>query len=244
MSNNVSAKRTTTLLFAFVVSIALVAADLIVLAQDQDEQSRGAMIVNKNTNTQSESTTTNTSSRRRGTRRNRRNRRSRSSSASTDTSAEAGGTTSILEDSGERSPGEQTDLSGTYTGAINFPDGSLEGDGTLTINGNQFTLTSGSESKSGRLTAVKTRGYTGVAMQFDGVSPTTTSGTPYIVSARAIKRGDNLTLTNVEGSDRIFTFGSHGSSSVGNRAARVRRGRRRKAPAHTMENTNTNTSTP
>ena len=39
---------------------------------------------------------------------------------------------------------EQTDLSGTYTGTVNYSEGGMSGDATLTITGNNFTLTSGS----------------------------------------------------------------------------------------------------
>ncbi len=43
---------------------------------------------------------------------------------------------------GTSSGGEQTDLSGTYTGNVNFPDHGMTGESTLTITGNKFTLTS------------------------------------------------------------------------------------------------------
>ena len=41
---------------------------------------------------------------------------------------------------------EQTDLSGTYTGTVNYPDGGMTGEATLTITGNNFTLTAGAST--------------------------------------------------------------------------------------------------
>ena len=51
---------------------------------------------------------------------------------------------------------EQTDLSGTYTGKADHGNGQPPQDTTLTITGNNFTMTSGSETHSGRITAVTT----------------------------------------------------------------------------------------
>src|SRR6188768_4302550 len=56
---------------------------------------------------------------------------------------------------------EQVDLSGTYTGKARHDKGAAQ-DATLTITGNNFTMTSGSETHSGRITAVTTCGYTAV----------------------------------------------------------------------------------
>src|SRR4051812_46713182 len=49
---------------------------------------------------------------------------------------------------------EQTDLSGTYMGKADHGNGQPAQDTTLTITGNTFSMTSGSETHSGRLTAV------------------------------------------------------------------------------------------
>lgn len=110
---------------------------------------------------------------------------------------------------------EQTDLSGTYTGKIDYPDAGLTGDATLTITGNNFTLTAGSASQSGRVTAVTTCNYTGVTMMFGDLTPPTPGPNPPpalpAVSLRAKKVGDRVTLNTVPGEKRMFSFGSAGS---------------------------------
>ncbi len=109
---------------------------------------------------------------------------------------------------------EQTDLSGTYTGKVNYPDASLTGDATLTIMGNNFSLAAGSTTQSGRVTAVTTCGYTGVTMMFGDLTPPTPSPNPPAalpaVSLRAKKMGDRVTLMSVPGEKRMFSFGSGG----------------------------------
>jgi hypothetical protein len=113
---------------------------------------------------------------------------------------------------------EQTDLSGTYTGTFDCADAGLTGETTLTITGNQFTT---SDGKSGRITAATTRGYTGVAMQFGELvlaKGTTPGVSPIIVSMRAKKSRDRLTLTSVPGATRVCSFTPAGAS----RAARHR----------------------
>jgi hypothetical protein len=122
---------------------------------------------------------------------------------------------------------EQADLSGTYTGKINYPDASLTGDATLTITGNNFTLTAGSTTQSGRVTAVTTCGYTGATMMFGDLTPPTPSPNPPpampAVSVRVKKVGDRVTLMTVPGEKRSFSFGSVGA------ARPVRKHRTRKA---------------
>src|SRR5207248_565068 len=73
---------------------------------------------------------------------------------------------------------EQTDLSGTYTGKVDYSDAGLTGDATLTITGNNFTLTAGSATQSGRVTAVTTCGYTAATMMFGDLAPVTPSPNP------------------------------------------------------------------
>ena len=73
---------------------------------------------------------------------------------------------------------EQTDLSGTYTGKANHGNGEPAQDATLTITGNNFTMTSGSETHSGRITAVTTCGYIGVTMMMGDLTPPTPSPNP------------------------------------------------------------------
>ena len=117
----------------------------------------------------------------------------------------------------------QTDLSGTYTGVINCLDAS--GDATLTITGNQFTL-SGASSRTGRITAVTTRGYTGATLRFDAAA----GGTPTSVSVRARKMGDRLMLSPVPGETNKCTFApGRGGAGMGMGGRRGRRGRRRGA---------------
>lgn len=107
---------------------------------------------------------------------------------------------------------EQADLSGTYSGKVNYPDASLTGDATLTITGNNFTLTAGSATQSGRITAVTTCGYTGATMMFGDLTPPTPSPNPPpalpAVSLRARKMGDRVTLMTVPGEKRSFSFGT------------------------------------
>ena len=107
---------------------------------------------------------------------------------------------------------EQADLSGTYSGKVNYPDASLTGDATLTITGNNFTLTAGSTTQSGRITAVTTCGYTGATMMFGDLTPPTPSPNPPAalpaVSLRARKMGDRVTLMTVPGEKRSFSFGT------------------------------------
>lgn len=120
--------------------------------------------------------------------------------------------------------GEQTDLSGTYTGTINFPEASLSGEATLTITGNDFTLTTPAGTQNGRVTAVTTRGYIGVAMRFTNLTPTGGT-TPLTVSARARRTGDRLTLSKTPGGQDI-SFAPAGGS--GGTRTRARRGTRRR----------------
>ena len=119
----------------------------------------------------------------------------------------------------QAAPTEQTDLSGTYAGTFDCADAGLTGDSTLTINGNQFTTTDG---KAGRITAATTKGYTGVAMQFGEFTPAANGQpavVPTIVSLRAKKSRDRLTLTSVEGATHACSFTPASTA----RAARARR---------------------
>jgi hypothetical protein len=105
---------------------------------------------------------------------------------------------------------EQTDLSGTYTGKANHGNGEPPQDATLTITGNNFTMASGSETHSGRITAVTTCGYIGVTMMMGDLTPPTPSPNPPAalpaVSLRAKKVGDKLWLTSVPGEKMQVSF--------------------------------------
>lgn len=94
----------------------------------------------------------------------------------------------------------QTDLSGTYAGTFNCDALGLTGDTTLTITGNDFTTADG---KTGRIVASTTSGYTAVAMQIGGADP---AAAPTIVSLRARKSGNRLTLSAVPGTAQKCTF--------------------------------------
>ncbi len=121
---------------------------------------------------------------------------------------------------------EQTDLSGTYTGSFDCVPSGSSGAGSLSITGNQFTWTpeGGGSPSSGRVTAVTTRGYTGVAMQWgESVAPPPgqPATTPTIVSLRARRAGDRLTLTPVPNDKKDCSF-----TPPGGGGGRRRRGRR------------------
>ena len=109
---------------------------------------------------------------------------------------------------------EQTDLSGTYTGKARHGSEPAE-DATLTVTGNNFTMTSGSETHSGRITAVTTCGYTGVTMMMGDLTPPTPGPNPPpalpAMSLRAKKVGTSLTLTSVPGEPKSVWFSTSGS---------------------------------
>ena len=92
------------------------------------------------------------------------------------------------------------DLSGTYTGTFNCDSVGLMGDTTLTITGNQFTTADG---KTGRIITSKSGGYTAVAFQVGEATGTTA---PQIVSMRARKSGNRLTLTSAPGTTMKCSF--------------------------------------
>jgi len=139
--------------------------------------------------------------------------------------------------------GEQTDLSGTYTGHVMMTGGhDMSGQGTLTITGNTFSLTVDTMTHNGRVYAVTTRGYTGAAFYFPDLTDPATN-TPVVANVRARKSGDRLTLSPVPGSRTRLTFGTGGMGG----GRRGRRGRRMSVIAPVMnDNTgdNTNTATP
>jgi len=94
----------------------------------------------------------------------------------------------------------QVDLTGTYAGTFNCEPAGLTGDTTLTVNGNEFTTADG---KTGRITATKTNRYTAVALQVNGANPNAPST---IISMRAKKSGNRLTLSPVSGATKQCSF--------------------------------------
>lgn len=127
---------------------------------------------------------------------------------------------------------EQTDLSGTYTGSIDYSEGGLSGDATLTISGNDFTLTGGGSTVEGRVVAVTTCNYTAATMRFGkdaSLAPGPTPPPPLpIVSLRARRTGGGLVLETVPGESRQFSFRSAGAPGGGRRG--MRGGRKRGGP--------------
>ena len=124
---------------------------------------------------------------------------------------------------------EQTDLSGTYTGKATHADASVSEDVTLTVTGNNFTMTGGPQEMSGRITAVTTCGYTAVTMMSGDMTPPAPgvkAATNTAVSLRAKKVGDRLTLTSVPGEPRKVSFVSAGAA----KAPRKHRTKKTEAP--------------
>lgn len=121
--------------------------------------------------------------------------------------------------------GETASLDGTYTGTVNYPDGGMSGDATLTITGNTFTLESGGNTQTGTLTSQQWPGQIAVTMRFGTETPAK------IISLRAKKTGNGLMLMSTSGESHQFSFhsggGGHGAMMGGGR--RRRRGGRRRA---------------
>ncbi|HXL79795.1 MAG TPA: hypothetical protein VN951_02875 [Pyrinomonadaceae bacterium] len=199
--------------FLFVVFLAISAAgfEFLVLAQDSTNQNAAAATSTKKSTT-------------------RRRKGSRHKVANTNTTTDA--TVPLAAADMPAAPAaettEQTDLSGTYIGTFDCGDAGVSGPTTLTVTGNQFTTDGG---KSGRIVASTTRGYTGVAMQFGEVvmpKPGQPAGPPpTIVSMRAKKSGDRLTLTTVPGATHVCSFTPSGASG----RTRHRRSRAAAVPA-------------
>jgi hypothetical protein len=222
-------------LFVLIVSVAFIGADLSVSAQNTNSSTttmQEGMSMQENTNAN-----TNTNRGRRRRRGRRRGGNMNTSGTATDVTLAPG--QEIVTDRPVQMPvqtgrcdpmaQEQTDLSGTYTGTANYAEGGLSGEATLTINGNDFTITSGSATQEGRVTAVTTCNYTGVTMMFgkpQTSAPTGAQPAPLpAVSLRARRVGNGLTLESVGGESRQFSFSSAGAVGGGNTGMRPR-GRR------------------
>ena len=219
MSNKSNLRFLVVLLFAAFATAALVCADVGALAQNANSSTTGdAAAQNDNSNGNM------MGRRRRGHRRHRRGRRGGAAAT-----AESVGMAHAA--AGDVS-GTQEDLSGTYTGHVRMSGGQdMDGDGTLTITNNQFTLESGGASHAGRVYAVTTRGYTGAAFYFSDIKDSTTN-TPVVANVRARKSGDRLSLMPVPGSATKLWFGSGGRGG-GGRGRRGRHGRHAAMPSET-----------
>lgn len=212
MSNKSNLRILIVLLFAAFATTALAFGDFGALAQNANSTTGDASMQNGNSNGQM-------GHRRRGHRR-RGHRRHAASNAAAVAAAEAGATGGASQ-TGDVS-GEQTDLSGTYTGHVTMSGGhDMDGDGTLTVTGNQFSLEAGGMTHNGRIYAVTTRGYTGASLYFSDMKDSTTN-TPVVATVRAKKSGDRLWLMPVPGTQTKLTFGSGGRGG----GRRGRRGRR------------------
>jgi hypothetical protein len=245
VSNHSKLRFLVAILFAAFAAAAIVSADAGALGQNANSSTTTGDDSAQNANM--------TMSPRRGGRRRRRGRRGRrASNAAAVAAAEAGaaaesGATGGASQSGDVS-GDQTDLSGTYTGRVMMSGGhDMEGDGTLTITGNQFTLASGGMTHAGRVYAVTTRGYTGASFYFtDIMNPST--NTPVVATVRARKNGDRLWLSPVPGTQTKMMFGTGGGrmgrGGMGRGGRRGRRGRRPAATTPPAEPTGDNTTPP
>jgi len=204
--------------FLLVIFLAVLACgfELMATAQDQNNQ-----------NTAAADTTT-----KKATTARRRNRRRRAAKAATAADAASTPVPAETPAVATTETAEQTDLSGTYSGTFDCSDAGVTGPATLTITGNQFTLADG---KTGHIVATTTHGYTGVAMQFGEVvmasSGHPAGPPPVIVSMRARKAGDRLTLTTVPGAMHVCSFTPAGSMA----RTRHRRARTVATPATPAE---------
>jgi hypothetical protein len=229
VSNNSRLRFLVVLLFAAFATTALVSADIGALAQNANSSTTGdASMQNSNDNM--------TASPRRGRRGRRRGRRRGTAATTTDAGAamDPNGMAASQSGSGDVS-GEQTDLSGTYTGHVMMSGGhDMEGDGTLTITGNTFQLESSGMTHGGRVYAVTTRGYTGAAFYFTDLTNSATN-TPVVANTRARKSGDKLWLMPVPGTSTkmMFSSGGGGGGGGGRGRGRGHRGRRGRRPAVT-----------
>lgn len=146
-----------------------------------------------------------------------RERRVTNSKSSTTASPVAAAKTETSSSETKAAPGrcnpdkdEHADLSGSYAGVINYPAAGLAGPATLTVTGNRFTLTSGSKTEAGNITAVVTCNYTAVAMMF-GQWKTPQPGEPVLpplpmLSLTATRKGDQLTLKPSASEHHEFLF--------------------------------------
>lgn len=228
-----------TQLFLFVAALAVVGAVLVVSGQNSNSSTT---MQSDNMSASNMSGTKRSSSKRRGRRRGKSmastpaacgpmQENTNMAGAPQESAASAGSMNAAPVRTGRCDPNtqEQTDLSGTYTGTVNYSEGGMSGDATLTITGNDFTLTSGSTTQEGRVVAVTTCNYTAVSMTFGkGQS----AGPLPIVSLRAKKAGNNFTLMSVSGEKREFSFSAKTASTAS--AGGAKRRRRARKPKSKM----------
>ena len=196
-------------IYLFVLGLAVVAMTALASA--------GLVVSAQNSNSSTTMAPTNESKPKPSRRRGRRGTKKPAAVTTEGTTAAAMPVTKPARKSGRCDPTqqEQTDLSGTYTGKVKHGDEPVQ-DATLTITGNNFTMTAGSDTHSGRLTAVTTCGYTAVTVMMGDLTPPMPGPTQPppapAMSLRAKKVGDKLTLTSVPGEPQKVMFTTGGAA--------------------------------
>ena len=243
MSNHSKLRFLLVLLFAAFATAALVTADIGALAQNANGSTTGdASAENSNANMMSAP--------RRG-RRGRRVSRKRApaaDAATAEAAAESAATGDASQTGDTSQPGdlsgEQTDLSGTYSGHVRMSGGhEMEGNATLTVTGNQFSLESGGMTHNGRVYAVIMRGYIGASFYFPDI-PNTATSTPLVANVRVRKHGGLIWLTPVPNTQASLSFGSGGRTGPRTGGGRGRRGRRPAAETPPAEPPSDSTTPP
>jgi hypothetical protein len=232
VSNHSRVRFLVVLLFAAFAAAALVSADIGALAQNANGSTTGGESA-QNSNANMMGATRRGRRGRRG-RRWRRGRGRRASTAAAVAAAEGG---AMIDPNGGAAQsgdvsGEQTDLSGTYTGHMTMTGGhEMSGEVTLTVTGNTFTITGEGMTHNGRVYAVTTRGYTGASFYFSDITNPSTN-TPVVATVRARKRGDaGLWLSPVPGTQTRLTFGTGGGGGGRRGGRRARRSETMTAPS-------------
>ncbi|HEX7175095.1 MAG TPA: hypothetical protein VF240_07415 [Pyrinomonadaceae bacterium] len=192
-------------LFAAVcAALAFVVADVGALTQNTNSST-----TEQNTNSDTTMMEGNANTGRRA-RRGRRGRRARPAAAAnadasgamtdnTNTSDAMPAQDAGMADTQSTGGGTNEDVSGTYAGRVRMSGGhEMNGEGTLTITGNTFTIESEGMTHNGRIYAVNTRKYIGAALIFEDLTDSTTN-TPLACSVR-VRMGRTFSATPVPGS--------------------------------------------
>lgn len=108
------------------------------------------------------------------------------------------------------------ELSGSYRGIVTFGGAGESVPALFEIDGDRFTMTAGGLTRTGRIVPATTRGFSAVALQFDGGSgaaPRTTT-----ITLRARKVGRRLSLEAMPGEPESFSF--HTAATAGEHGGR------------------------
>ena len=95
---------------------------------------------------------------------------------------------------------EQADLTGKYSGMLEFPGRDVSAATDLFIEGQKFRFVSGDQVLSGTITSTTTCNYTAVALRFEATS---SSDVPKTISLQAKRVGSSLRLTSVPGETKV-----------------------------------------